>query len=105
MQSLLLNRVSEIELLKNNQYVTNVTCKGITYEREFKKIFVLRSGYYRCWSTKAITSRVNMYDEEESRLFNIRNIFNQHKGKVGSKQINMILETDLKIIYNLKSIK
>ena len=70
-----------------------------------KETGVSRSGYYRYWSTKAITSRENMITEEESRLFNIRNIFNKHKGKVGSKQIKMILENDLNIIYNLKSIK
>jgi len=70
-----------------------------------KETGVSRSGYYRYWSTKAITSRVNMSTNEETRLLNIRYIFNQHKGKVGSKQIKMILENDFNIIYNLKSIK
>jgi len=66
---------------------------------------VSRSGYYTYWNIKAIGARLLREEKELSRLKEIKKVFEDKDGKIGSKQIKMILENDKGISYNLKSIK
>lgn len=67
---------------------------------------VSRSGFYRYFSEKTITTRKFKEEKDEILRENILNAFNFKNRKTkGARQIKMILKGEFNLVYNLKRIR
>ncbi|WP_242225430.1 IS3 family transposase, partial [Bacillus cereus group sp. BfR-BA-01380] len=70
-----------------------------------KIVEVSRSGYYNYFSMKSQEQRKRKDEEDETTKEIILKALHFKKRKKGARQIKMILESQFKVVYNLKRIR
>lgn len=67
---------------------------------------VSRSGFYRYFSEKAITTKKSKEEKDEILKENVLKAFNFKNRKTkGARQIKMVLKSEFNLVYNLKRIR